>query len=62
MARPPHLLVPGTWYLEGARVVQKLDWSIYHLYYVKLLSKLDGVGPVDNRPSPDKLNHFVKKK
>ena len=24
--------------------------------------KLDGVGPVDNRPSTDKLQHFVKKK
>ena len=24
--------------------------------------KLDGVGPVDNRPSTDKLLHFVKKK
>ena len=24
--------------------------------------KLDGVGPVDNRPSTDKLHHFVKKK
>ena len=24
--------------------------------------KLDGVGPIDNRPSPDKLHHFVKKK
>ena len=24
--------------------------------------KLDGVGPVDNRPSLDKLHHFVKKK
>ena len=23
--------------------------------------KLDGVGPVDNRPSNDKLHHFVKK-
>ena len=23
--------------------------------------KLDGVGPVDNRPSTDKLHHFVKK-
>ena len=23
--------------------------------------KLDGVGPVDNRPSPDKFHHFVKK-
>ena len=24
--------------------------------------KLDGVGPVDNRPSTDKLHHFVQKK
>ena len=24
--------------------------------------KLDGVGSVDNRPSTDKLHHFVKKK
>ena len=24
--------------------------------------KLDGVGPIDNRASTDKLNHFVKKK
>ena len=24
--------------------------------------KLDGVGPVDNRPSSDKLHHFVRKK
>jgi hypothetical protein len=24
--------------------------------------KLDGVCPVDNRPSTDKLHHFVKKK
>ena len=26
------------------------------------LLKLDGVGPVDNRPSTDKLHHFVQKK
>ena len=24
--------------------------------------KLDGVGPVDNRPSTDKLHHFVQRK
>ena len=24
--------------------------------------KLDGVGPVDNIPSPDKLHHFGRKK
>ena len=23
--------------------------------------KLDGVGPVDNKPSTDKLHHFVQK-
>ena len=27
-----------------------------------LYRKLDGVGPVDNRPSPNKIRHFVKKK
>ena len=26
-----------------------------------LKDKLDGVGPVDNRPSTDKLHHFLKK-
>ena len=26
------------------------------------IGKLDGVGPVDNRPSTDKLHHFVQKK
>jgi hypothetical protein len=25
-------------------------------------SKLDGVGPLDNRPSTDKLHRFVRKK
>ena len=24
--------------------------------------KLDGVGPIDNRPFTDKLHHFVRKK
>ena len=28
----------------------------------KAMVKLDGVGPVDNRPSTDKLHHFVRKK
>ena len=27
-----------------------------------VLNKLDGVGPVDNRPSADKLHRFVRKK
>ena len=29
--------------------------------FFKQLSKLDGVGPVDKRPSADKLHKFVKK-
>ena len=29
------------------------------IYKVKQC-KLDGVGPVDNKPSPDRLHHFVK--
>ena len=36
-----------------------------HRIYISvpnLLSKLDGVGPVDNRPSTDKFHHFVPKK
>ena len=28
----------------------------------RYILKLDGLGLVDNRPSTDKLNHFVKKK
>ena len=26
------------------------------------ISKLDGIGPVDNKPFTNKLHHFVKKK
>ena len=28
----------------------------------EVFEKLDGVGPVDNRPSTDELHHFVQKK
>ena len=28
---------------------------------IQWLSKLDGVVPVDNRPSTNKLHHFIKK-
>ena len=35
-------------------------FSLAMLWKVKW--KLDGVGPVDNRPSNDKLHHFVRKK
>ena len=33
-----------------------------HNIYTLLMSKLDGVGPVDNRPFTDKLHNFVPKK
>ena len=29
-------------------------------FKMKPIKKLDGVGPVDNRPSPAKLHHFVR--
>ena len=39
------------------------DWQSFKL--IRLMSlmtnKLDGVGPVDNRPSTNKLHHWVEK-
>ena len=29
---------------------------------IMIMNKLDGVGPVDNTPSTDYLNHFVRQK
>ena len=40
-------------YWQGTTVMTVSNW---------LGSKLDGVGPVDNRPSSDKLHHFVREK
>ena len=42
--------VPGR---EVSRIILK---------YAIVNYRLDGVGPVDNRPSTDKPHHFVKKK
>ena len=43
--------------------VQGSTVPIVHSSTVKLCySKLDGVGPLDNRPSTNKLHHFVQKK
>ena len=33
----------------------------FEVNLVVVTLELDGVGPVDNRPSTDKLHHFVKK-
>ena len=37
------------------------DWERGGITMVYMKKKLDGVGPVDNRPSTDKLHHFVRK-
>ena len=39
------------------KVLTKVSWQMGGAE-----EKLDGVGPVDNRPSTDKLHHFVRKK
>ena len=36
--------------------------NLFWIYKFQIFSKLDGVGPVDNRPSTDKFHHFVRKK
>ena len=33
---------------------------LFQLFYCSDKKKLDGVGPVDNRPSTDQLHHFVQ--
>ena len=40
----------------------KLLWTIFveQILALQGLQKLDGVGPVDNRPSTDKLTNLVK--
>ena len=35
------------------------SWTMEHLNNWIFSKKLDGVGPVNNRPSTDKLHHFV---
>ena len=56
------------WRYFGKRLTQWLNQSInYEAVYRTApatpgLLILDGVGPVDNRPSTDELHHFVRKK
>ena len=54
-------------YLSGNRAfncLSVLDKSFFFFFFLlgSTWSELDGVGPVDNRPSTDNLHHFVKKK
>ena len=50
-------------YLSDNKFFSCLWFILSHVFSdIYLQLKLDGVGPVDNRPSTDKLNHFVRKK
>ena len=44
------------------RVEQKKIIQVFYNYTERTDKKLDGVGPIDNRPFIDKLHHFVEKK
>ena len=41
---------------------QETIWRFMDQNSFEVMTKLDGVGPVDNRPSTNKLHHFVRKK
>ena len=46
----------------GRWITMKFSWDgMVGIHCLLHPQELDGVGPVDNRPSPDKLHHFVKK-
>ena len=45
----------------AARIIQSMAFRDISIISLKK-EKLDGVGPIDNRPSSDKLHHFVQKK
>ena len=44
-------------FMSQLPMVQIQFWINTHIK-----KKLDGIGPVDNKPSTDKLHHFVQKK
>ena len=44
-----------------AKINISINLIAYSCRYLILLYKLDGVGLIDNRPSTDKLQHFVNK-
>ena len=67
----PDGCMPATW--ENVSLVVPIPMAclwrslggIYDLggeHGLRGADKLDGVGPVDNRPSPEKLHHFEKKR
>ena len=48
--------------LSKGQIPSSSVWDRQCFEDIKTLDELDGVGPVDNRPSTDKLHHFVPKK
>ena len=51
--------------MEAYKKCERYEKDCNHLttkYHITNDKKLDGVGPVDNRPSTNKLQHFVLKK
>ena len=46
-------------FLERGTLPIKYVLAARTLLYHQTIIKLDGVGPIDNRPSTDKLQHFV---
>ena len=49
-------------YLKSEHTDKQTDGQTYRQTDILTYRKLDGEGPIDNRPSTDKLNHFVQKK
>ena len=61
LARRATPMRPGPGTFQGMPQVNKaMDHD--NAIGMEYLLKLDRVGPVDNRPSTDKLHHFVQKK
>ena len=50
----------GFFWLKKKKIGEQIKKKCLVIGWTQL--KLDGVGPVDNRPSTNKLHHFVKKK
>ena len=57
----PFINRPGeqTRWIYPLTMIQHLK---FFFIWILIFIKLDGVGPIDNRPSSDKLHHFVRKK
>ena len=56
---PSHLV---GWLIRSLKLVMHGNKQIFQGLEHNHNYKLDGVGPVDNRPSTEKLNHSVPKK